>query len=410
MRPRTMQPEFVTPESLLLDTAERLGRVRAGRIALRIHLSQLTQSYRDPAYGRIAGRMFDGLIAGYRCQVFTLSNGDLVATGKDMPFGDVDAVVYKLRTLFDSDPLVHHDPYGPEDRFCSWYDLDTDYDAFLTMCREALREVGSATARPRSPRDRTHAVGPEDVERIAGTLTEAAVRPFITAQAAVTITPIGESTLAFQEIFVSVSDLAHRLAPGTDLFADRWLFQYFCEMLDTRLLAGIRSLMLYGRELPANLNLNVSTVLGHAFADFARRFPQARFCIEIQAIDAFANLAAFTRACALLHEGGHRVLIDALTPLSLWMLADAALPVDAYKLMWSPDIAAGHHGAADRDPSTTIRVIGPEKVILAHCDAYAAIEWGLRQGIKTFQGRFVDATLIGRMESKLAPPGTGAAP
>ncbi|WP_337996490.1 hypothetical protein [Oleispirillum naphthae] len=405
-----MQPEFVTPESLLLDTAERLGRVRAGRIALRIHLSRLSQTYRDPAYGRIAGRMFDGLIASYRCQVFALSNGDLVATGKDMPFGDVDAVVYKLRTLFDSDPLVHHDPYGPEDGFCSWYDLETDYDAFLSMCRTALQEVGASAGLPRARRDQTHAAAPEDVERITGALTEAAVRPFITAQAAVNITPIGESTLAFQEIFVSVGDLARRLAPGIDIAGDRWLFQYFCEMLDTRLLAGIRSLMLYGREMPANLNLNVSTVLGQAFADFARRFPQARFCIEVQAIDAFANLAAFTRACALLHESGHRVLIDALTPLSLWMLADAALPVDAYKLMWSPDIAAGHHGASDRDPSTTIRVIGPEKVILAHCDTYAAIEWGLRQGLRTFQGRFVDATLIGRIENKFAPPATGAAP
>jgi len=405
-----MKPEFVTPESLLLDTAERLGRVRAGRIALRIHLSRLSQSYRDPAYGRIAGRMFDGLIASYRCQVFTLSNGDLVATGKDMPFGDVDATVYKLRTLFDSDPLVHHDPYGPEDRFCSWYDLEADYELFLGMCREALREVGAVTTAPQARHGLTHAATPEDVERIAGSLTEASVRPFITAQAAVNITPVGESTLAFQEIFVSVGDLTRRLAPGTDLSSDRWLFQYFCEMLDTRLLAGIRSLMLYGRALPANLNLNVSTVLGQAFSDFTRRFPGDSFCVEVQAIDAFANLPAFFRACALLHEAGHRVLIDALTPLSLWMLADAALPVDAYKLMWSPDVGAAHDGASDRDPSNTIRTIGPEKVILAHCDTYDSIEWGLRQGLRTFQGRFVDATLIGRTETLTLPPSAGAAP
>lgn len=402
-----MQSEFVTPESLLLDTAERLGRVRAGRIALRIHLSRLSQTYGDPAYARIAARMFDGLVAGYRCQVFVLSNRDIVATGKDMPFGDVDAVVYKLRTLFDADPLVHHDPYGPEDGFCTWYDLETDYDAFLAASRDDASGATQAERKPRGPRAATHPATPLDVERVLGGLTETAVRPFITAQAAVHITPIGGSSFAFQEIFVSVSDLIARLAPGSDLFADRWLFQHFCAALDSRLLAGIRSLTLYGRELPANLNLNVSTVLGHGFADFARRFPQAAFCVEFQTIDAFANLGAFVKACGLLHQGGHRALIDGLTPLSLWMLAEAALPVDAYKLVWSPDIGAGHHGASDRDPTTAIRVLGPEKVILARCDSYAAIEWGLRQGIRTFQGHFVDATLIGRMQGNGGPDNGG---
>ncbi|MBN2752957.1 MAG: hypothetical protein JXQ84_09645, partial [Rhodospirillaceae bacterium] len=385
-----------------------LGRVRSGRVALHIHLSRMSEAYRDPAYGRIAGRMFDSLVANYRCQVFALSNGDLVATGKDMPFGDVDAVVYKLRTLFDTDPLVHHDPYGPEDGFCTWYDLETEYDAFLAMAQEALNEVGAVTRHLPSHRARAHLALPQDVDRLIGGLTEAAVRPFITAQAAVTITPIGESTLAFQEIFVAVSELARRLAPGLDLVADRWLFQYFCETLDVRLLAGVQNLTLYGRELPANLNLNVSTVLGQAFSDFTKRFPKARFCVEFQTIDAFANLSAFAKACALLHDGGHRALIDGLTPLSLWMLADAALPVDAYKLIWSPDVGAGHHGAADRDPSTAIRVVGPETVILAHCDTYAAIEWGLHQGIKTFQGHFVDATLIGRMGQRSPTLGGGS--
>ncbi len=405
-----MQSEFVTPESLLLDTAERLGRVRAGRIALRIHLSRLSQTHRDPAYVRIAARMFDGLIAGYRCQVFALSNGDIVATGKDMPFGDVDAVVYKLRTLFDSDPLVHHDPYGPEDGFCTWHDLETDYDAFLAATRNDAATAGASAWHPRGQRPQNHAVTPQDMERIVGGLTDTTVRPFITAQAAVTITPIGESTLSFQEIFVSVADLAKRLAPGSDLSGNRWLFQYFCEMLDTRLLAGIQNLTLYGRELPANLNLNVSTVLGHGFIDFARRFPDARFCIEFQTIDIFADLSAFAKACDLLHASGHRALIDGLTPLGLWMLADANLPVDSFKLMWSPDVGAGHHGAADRDPSTAIRALGPERIILARCDSYTAIEWGLRQGIKTFQGHFVDATLIGRIELKARPQDAGERP
>ena len=393
-----MQPEFVTPESLLLDTAERIGRVRAGRVALRVHLSRLTPRFSDPAYGRVAARLFDGLVANYRCQVFTLSSGDIVATGKDMPFGDVDAVVYKLRTLFDADPLVHHDPYGPRDRFCSWYDLETEYDAFLAACAEA-----SAKIQPRRPR--LPALTPADVDRIVGSLSEAAVKPFIAAQAAVGIAPGKPSHLAFQEIFVSIADLAPRLAPGKDFARDRWLFQYLCQILDPHLLSGIEGLSLFGRELPVNLNLNVATVLSPAFTEFLERFPTAKICVEFQVIDAFADLARFDRACARLHETGHSAMIDSLTPLGLWLLTDAALPVDRFKLIWAADIASPQPDT-ERHPANTVKAIGADRIVLAHCDSVAAIDWGVRQGIGTFQGRFVDETLIGGVTT---PTDAGAA-
>lgn len=384
-----MQPEFVTPESLLLDTAERLGRVRAGRVAVRVRLSRLAPSFRDPAYGRIAARMFDGLVAQYRCQVFMLSDGDIVATGKDMPFGDVDAVIYKLRMLFEGDPLVHHDPYGPEDRFCSWYDLEVDYDAFLAMTADAVSR-GHHRNPPPPP-----AIAPAEAERIVALLTDEVVRPFVTAQAAVSVGPDKSARLAFQEIFVSLSELAPRIAPGRDLMRDRWLFQYICDALDARLLAGIRGLTLFGRALPVNLNLGIATVLSPGFEAFLERFPAAEVTVEFQTIDIFADLPGFRRAAALLHEAGHRAMVDGLTPLGLWMLADAELPVDGFKLIWTDDVAAARPNT-QHDPASAVRALGPERIVLGRCGGLGAVDWGLRQGITTFQGRFVDATLIGR--------------
>lgn len=393
-----MQPEFVTPESLLLDTAERLGRVRAGRVAVRVRLSRLSAAFRDPAYGRVAARMFDGLVAQYRCRVFVLSDGDIVATGKDMPFGDVDAVIYKLRMLFEGDPLVHQDPYGPGDRFCSWYDLEVDYDAFLAMAAETVSR-GHARRPPPPP-----ALSPAETERVIGLLTDETVRPFVTAQAAVAISPDQSARIAFQEIFVSVSELAPRVAPGRDLTRDRWLFQYLCDALDAHLLAGIRGLTLFGRELPVNLNLGVATVLSPVFETFLARFPRAQVTVEFQTIDAFADLPGFRRACGLLHDAGHRAMLDGLTPLGLWILADADLPVDGFKLIWTDDIAAARPGT-DRDPAAAVRALGADRVVLGRCGALAAIDWGLRQGIATFQGHFVDATLIGRAAEPAAAGG-----
>jgi len=388
--------DFVTPESILLDTAERLGRVRAGRIALHIHMSRLSNTYRDPAYGRIAERMFDNLIANYRCQLFILSNGDIVATGKDMPFGDVDAAVYKLRSLFSADPLVHQDAYGPDDQFCTWYDLEGDFEGFYGMARQAQAAAEREKKNPKTKDKKPTPIQPKELEILLHSLNDSTVRPFISAQAAVNVTPLGESSLAFQEIYVAIGNLAKRIAPGQDLMADRWLFQHFSASLDRRLLNGIDSLTIYGREVPINMNLNISTVLSPTFSQFLNRFKTAKICVEFQPIDVFANPSPFLKACALLHDLGHNTLIDGLSPLSLWMLADAGLPVDKYKLMWTTDLQSDHRGAADRDPRTAIQVIGPQNIVLGHCDSFAALDWGLKNGIRTFQGYFVDDSLLGQ--------------
>ncbi len=395
--------EFVTPESLLLDTAERLGRVRSGRIALRVYMSRLSSAYSDPAYIRIAVRMFDGLVANYRCQIFVMTNGDIVATGKDMPYAEVDAAVYKLRMLFEADPLVHEAPYAPDDPFCSWYDLETEFDAFYEMARQSREATPSNTAdRHKHPTQRP--ITPADLEPLSAALNDATVRPFISQQAAVHVTPLGDSSLAFQEIYVSIQALMQRMAPGTDLLSDRWLFQYLSANLDRRVLSCVDNLTLYGRELPLNLNLNISTVLSPSFTQFVNKFDHLNLCVEFQPIDVFANPTQFLKACAVLHDLGHKTLIDGLSPLSLWMLADSGLPVDAFKLMWTADLHRGHHGAADRDPKNAIKVLGPSRIILGHCDSFAALEWGLKIGIRTYQGYFVDESLIGQSNTlQLAP-------
>jgi len=385
------ESEFVTPESLLLDTAERLSRMRAGRIAVRLHLSRLGPAYAGQAYVRIAARMFDPLAAAYRCQLFILSNGDLVATGKDMPFAEVDAVVFKLRTLFDTDPLVHDDPYGPNDAFCSWYDLEHDYDAFAAMAEQALAEAKEMRSRAAPP---LRPMLPQDLERLLTRLSDETVLSFLSAQAAVQVSPLKGSKLAFQELFVALGMMMQKLLPGIDATSDRWLFQHICAALDRRVLAGVESLAFRGRALETGLNLNAATVLDPAFAAFVRRFPEVRFTVEFQLIDIFAHYGTFVSACDFLHARGFRAAIDTLSPLALWMIADADLPVDVYKLVWSPHLAAGHQSLTERDPSALIRTLGAERVVLIRCDAFDAIEWGLRQGLSVFQGHFVDETLV----------------
>ena len=38
-----------------------------------------------------------------------------------------------------------------------------------------------------------------------------------------------------------------------------------------------------------------------------------------------------------------------------------------------------------------IKEIGAEKIVLARCDSQSAMGWGLKSGIRVFQGHFLDS-------------------
>jgi hypothetical protein len=382
--------EVVTPESLLFDAAERVGRMREGRAAVQIHLSRLLPANREEGRVRIAFRMFEAMINASRGQIFLLSNSDIVLLCKDTPLADLDAILYKLRALFSIDPLTYAESPDGGDGFVTYYDFETDFDPFFALCGEmvvvAKRQIADQRTAPViQPLDAATLTGV--IERIGATDIASVVR----RQACVRINDRMNADVVFQEFYMSIMDLQKVLAPDVNLLSNRWLFQHLSQLLDLKVVSTLQGAGF--RALPAafSLNLNMATIETPVFQQFESALRgRAGLVVEFQIVDIFNDLAGFFRIRDRLRARGHQTLLDGLTPVTLQFLDGELFETDFLKLSWSGDMIDDIRTA---EVQSALGPVGFERVILSRCDSETAITWGLSQGISMFQGRFLDSMI-----------------
>ncbi|HSV30197.1 MAG TPA: hypothetical protein VLL76_11595 [Candidatus Omnitrophota bacterium] len=382
------QQEVVTPESLLFDAAERVGRIREGRLGLHLHMSRLLPQNREDAKIRIAFRIFESMVDMYRGQMFLLTNSDIVLMCKDARIADLDAIVYKLRALFSKDPLTYTESADGSDRFVTYYELESQYDEFFALCGQLVQDAKKRIADQRSApqvqpldaRNLSHVL-----ERIGATDIAGVVR----RQPCVRITDKMVAEVAFQEFFMSIADLQKALAPDVNILANRWLFQHLSTVLDQRVLSVLLDAGFRQQPTAFSLNLNMATVETPAFQQFAAAIKgRAGLVVEFQLVDIFNNLDGFFRARDLLKSQGHVTVLDGMSPITLQFMDAELYHTDFVKVNWSPDMADDIQTA---ELTHALAPVGFDHVILARCDSEAAIAWGLNMGIRHFQGRFLDS-------------------
>lgn len=383
--------EYVTQEKLLRDTVERLGRDPTDWLAVQIFLSRLLPANRTEAKLRIALRMFDGLVGSFRTQVFILSNQDIVVLGKGMRQADFEEVVDKLRNLFHLDPLTFYE-YGNESQFYQWYDLTYSHNEFYVICSKLLTDVeakkgaqaakGADTLTPKSLGGALKAVAATDIS------------PFLRRQSIVGFSEKGRGTLAFQEFFVSMTDLERAVSSDVRFVGSRWLFDHLCQMLDLRVLDTVKRLPQACVPRMMSLNLNLTSLTTPAFASFLD-WCQGRIglVIEIMPVDIFNDFAGYFRARDMLHARGHRILIDGLSHLSLSMIDPSQFGADMVKLIWAPELPAMIENAMLETGGSGLTQMGFDRLVLSRCDNEKSIMWGMGKGIHMFQGRFLDAMM-----------------
>lgn len=376
----------------MLGAAERIARIRDGRVAVHLHLSRLRPQNRQEGQVRIALRMLEPMVNAYRGQMFLLGTSDIVFLLKDPYTTDVENMIYKLRALFSKDPLTFRDTGDGRDNFCSWYELGDggDYEAFLEMARAATdaarrRSREKTTARPE--------LRPIDSKGLGDLLTRLAkmdVAGLIRRQSSMVVKE-SQALVFFQEFFVAMAELQKALAPDINLLGNRWLFQHMSQTLDLKVLDALVAMKLRAQPRIYSLNLNISSIESKVFEAFeALVAGQAEISVEMQVLDILADSRGFFAARQRLRDKGHKVVIDGLTELTLQFMDIAQFEADLYKITWSPDLTDGDHGAAMAE---AIATVGTDKILLARCDSEAAIGWGLNRGIERFQGRYVDSML-----------------
>ncbi len=380
--------ETVTTEKLLYDAAERVGRIREGRLALHVHMSRLLPQNRDEGKIRIAFRLMEGMTDAVRGQMFLLTNSDIVLICKDMRIADLDAMVYKLRALFSKDPITFADPAMEGDRFATYYDLETEYDAFLALCGELVVESKRRVARQRTA-PVIRELDAKGLTDLVGRITTTDITSVVRRQACVRINDKRAAETVFQEFYMSIADLQKVLAPDVNLLSNRWLFQHLSQILDLQVLAKLQEADFRALPVGFSLNLNLATVDTPAFKRFlAAMRARTRIYVEVQLVDVFNNLDKFFQTRDILSKLGCVTILDGLNPITLQFLDAESYGTDYIKVTWSPEMAT------DIQTAEIVQALSPlgfDKVILSRCDSEDAIAWGLDLGIRLYQGRFLDA-------------------
>lgn len=395
---REQAPDY---EELLVDYAERLRKHLPGRRAVHIHLSKLKAHNRREHHIRIATSSFSSLCQRHEGQVFILKNCDLMVVLKNAKPAELDETLLRLRYLFSEDPLAHDNEGESEQPFCTWYDIEKQYESFREMAHELRRKAqaqkkASAAAEQTSAQDfgapATEALDPTRLGQLEVSLNSTDLATMLRRQAVCAVTGPDRPRPVFNEIYVSIDELRKRLMPEVNLASDRWLFQRLTKTLDRRLLKLLPTIEA-NVPLSTSVNLNVSTVLSEEFLAFDRelraRTPKS-MVVEFQPIDVFADLGSYMFARDFARERGYKVCLDALTYLTFPIMQRDELGLDLQKIYWSADIAADARAERRDVLREAVRRTGPARVILCRCDDQAALDFGKSIGVTLFQGRHVD--------------------
>ncbi len=406
-------------EYLLLDYLQRLGRNLAGRMAVHIHLSRLRPQNRQEHHIRIAAATFEGMVQNYEGQIFTLSNSDLFFVVKDAAIEDINAAIMKVRYLFSEDPLSQGDDEEDLARFCTWFNVDMQYEELLDLVKQIHRERerkarlsmtaaasegrggqggrgqqqgdGRKKSASRKPLD------PDQLGKLETFLQRADLSNLMRRQPVCALTPTAQLPQpVFRELFISIADLQQTVLPDFDLASNLWLFQHLTQTLDARMLSMLIRNDDKSIASSFSINLNVQTILSPPFLNFdssLKAVARGTVVIELQEIDIFGDMGAYMFARDFMRERGYRICLDGLNHLTLQFIDRDRLGLDLLKLVWSPDMADDLSGQRTAELKEHVDRCGRARIILSRCDSDEAVRFGQSLGITMYQGRYIDRLL-----------------
>lgn len=399
-----------SPEYLLLDYVQRLSASRAGRRAVHIHLSRLRPHHRQDHHIRISAATFESIVQSYEGQTFILGNSDIFFICKGADFGQLESAVRKVRGLFGDDPLTQGESDEDVARFCTWYDLETEFDGLIGTVKEIHRErerrarlsvtmsgpefaLSKASRRP---------IDPEQLAKLEEFLAQADLSNLMRRQPVCAISAhMKQPQTVFRELYISIAELQQTVLPDFELAGNTWLFKRLTQTLDNRMLALLIRNDDSSIASSISINLNIGTVLGSAFLNFdasLQAVARGTVVVELQNIDVFGDMGAYLFARDFMRERGYRVCLDGLNHLTIQYIDRERLGLDLLKMVWAPDMADDITGRRHRELKAHIDRAGRARIILCRCDSEEAVRYGQSLGLTMFQGRYVDRLVAGERE------------
>lgn len=412
------QSTLASQEYLLLDYAQRIERHREGRRAVHVHLSRLKPQNRREHHIRIGLNTLDDFVLTFEGQAFLLGNSDLIFVVKGCTLQQLDDAVMRLRYLFSEDPLTQSDSEADSGhgRFATLYNVETQYAKFLELCERVFEEERARQKRLQQMAEQTGEVledsrrplKPEQLGRLEEFLERADLSSVFRRQAVCVVHKDAPPKPIFNELFISIFDLAKTVLPEVDLAGNRWLFQHLTHTLDRRVLKMLARADDSTLHSSFSINVNVNTLLAPEFLDFdssLRMGSRGTLVVEMQIIDIMSDYSSFIFARDFVREKGYRICLDGVTPDLTRFIDRQYMEIDLVKLSASPAFDAGGREEQRAEIAKEVERLGKGRVILSRCDNETMIRTGQEMGITMFQGRYLDAVLqqINRAKSSPSP-------
>ncbi|MEM8917161.1 MAG: hypothetical protein AAGC83_15070, partial [Pseudomonadota bacterium] len=217
-------------ERALLDHVMQLSNEPEGCIALHLHLSRLGPQLRQADTLKDAVAAFQEFVVANRARLFCLADLDIILIARNAPTDVLERVVTRLRYTFRADPISRPTP-GKGDPFCTWYDLETDFQGLYDFARRRA-DVGDARKREAATRlrlaksDERHPLTPRQLDHIETTIQRSDIAELIRSQPVCGVRENSPPQPVFDERYVSMDALESLMAPDTRLTESPWLFKH----------------------------------------------------------------------------------------------------------------------------------------------------------------------------------------
>jgi EAL domain-containing protein (putative c-di-GMP-specific phosphodiesterase class I) len=386
------------PEFLLVTHMQNLGKRAIRQYAAVLSLSRTDPATKNNTQKWTQLRATISEVLGDATAAFFLSNHDVVLIAPNIPTSLLGQLLAKTSLIFGGDSFMSTIDRNNYHNLCSRFELAKDINTFNQYVAKHYNRM-----RQQSPpsSDTPLSLPIEDNDGISLKTLSDLERPLtsndlssITQRQDICLVDDDMKTMSvvMSETFVSMGQLMSSSMPNNKIFNERWLFLHLTSLLDTRVLAFLRSHDDPRFRSAVSINLNISSFFSSSFHNFDRilnPINRETIMFELQLVDIIADMEKFFQVRDALHERGYRFCIDSVPYTQLEYVDDTLFGLDMIKLN-----ASGKLRSLDR--STLIKTVrrinelGAERFIFSRCDDSDTVLFGKKMHIELFQGHYID--------------------
>ena len=381
-----------TPESRLLDYACHLEFHKTGCQAIYVHISNLRSDVRGTQNVKQAEKVLSDLATLYQGELFRLRNCDLACIVKGAPVEELGDALTDLCAPFEKDPLVR----VAIDSFMKQYNLDTDYDDFLTFVKVQRQHIEYQGVRASNRPEEVDFNDPAMVQTILGFAPPTA---FVKQQTIYRIDPGGLLHPVVHEMAHKPNALTNVMLEGVLVDSNPQAKAQAKTHLDKQLLSVLPH-MLDPWPSPWALQTSLDVITSAEFLIFHRYWSDQHECDDGQAPwffvdvgDIEGNLEKFRYAKSFLQETPFRLAVSDLTfPQLIELDKEVA---DLHALCCVVPTREKRDDTFDNMLTVVLHHFGPDKLVVWGCDDVQTLTDMRAAGARLVHGQAAGAVFAG---------------